>query len=486
MIKISSKLTNIYLKALLFLLPIGLYFFYAVYFSENTPFMDDYDAILKFIVDYKSEESYQKRVQLIFSPHNDHRLVFLHLVVLAQYYMVGSINFQILLILGNISILIVLLVLWKAFECEENKTYRFLPVVYLLFSLAYFEASLWAMVSLSGLSVIAFSFMAIYLTAKDKMVYFIASYIFATAAVFTQGNGKIVLACCFIMLMLKRQYTRVFIWLFLSMVLLLSSSAYLEPIPTTYVNAIEILKSPVVYIRHYLSVFSFLGAYFETQTFLPTYSGILSILNTYHGSIIVTLLCGVALTCHFFYLLKVRFHKKNLVLFGLLAFIFLNALAVGYARPSVVFPSRYAIYSTLAIAILYLSLYHIRLANVFKWTPTGFALCIITGALYQFILAPLSLTHYKVTVKNYEKNIILNNYKTHSLNQTKARDTLEIELRSIVDDPLVSLISPSHLKRTINAKVNSKADPHENFEYAVSFPSYLRDAAELGLYNIKK
>ena len=196
------------LGAILFFMPIGAYFFFVIYFSENIPFMDDYDAILKFVIDFVGEESFLKRIQLVFAQHNDHRLAFLHLVVLAQYYVSGGINFQHLIILGNLSIIAILFVLWQAFECSKNKLYHFIPVVYLLFSLAYFQASLWAMVSLSGLSVVALSFVAIYLLGKDKKIYFIGSCVFATAAVFTQGNGKIVLICCIAMLLYKKQYRK--------------------------------------------------------------------------------------------------------------------------------------------------------------------------------------------------------------------------------------------------------------------------------------
>lgn len=483
--KIADNSVGKCLGVIFFFIPVGVYFFFVVYFSENIPFMDDYDAILKFVIDFVGEESFLKRIQLVFSQHNDHRLAFLHLVVLAQYYVIGGINFQHLIILGNLSIIAILFILWKAFECSKYKSYHFLPAVYLLFSLAYFEASLWAMVSLSGLSVVAFSFAAIYLLGKDKNCHFIGSCFFATAAVFTQGNGKIVLMCCIAMLVFKKQYKKSVIWIVMSVLLLLLPTLLLDPTHTSYISISEILQSPIRHIRHYLSIFSFLGTYFESLTFLGTYSGMLAFLGTYYGSIILTLITGAVIACCFIYLIRIKFYTKNLVLFSLITFIFLNALAVGYARPSVVFPSRYAIYSTLAIAIMYLTLYEIRGAGISRLVLTCVAVWIFIGSAHQYAIAPLKLKYYVVTVKNYEKHLVLNKYFKNNMNQEQARQVIEAELRDIGSDPLVSLLPDSHIRRFMShSQQNTFKITQGNFAYISPFPSSLKAADKLKAYGI--
>jgi len=473
------------LGAILFFMPVGVYFFFVVYFSENIPFMDDYDAILKFVVDFAGEESFLKRVQLVFAQHNDHRLAFLHLVVLAQYYVIGAINFQHLIILGNLSVIAILFILWKAFKCSKNKLYHFLPAVYLLFSLAYFEASLWAMVSLSGLAVVALSFAAISLLDKDKNSHFIGSCVFATAAVFTQGNGKIVLICCIAMLLFKKQYEKLVIWIVMSVLLLLLPTLFLDSTHTGYTSILEILQSPIRYIRHYLSIFSFLGTYFEGLTFMGTYSGIFVIFGTYFGSIILTLIAGAVIACCFIYLIRIKYHTKNLILFSFITFIFLNALAVGYARPSVVFPSRYAIYSTLAISIMYLILYEIRGGGISRIILAGAAGWIFIGSTYQYAIAPLKLKYYVVTVKNYEKNLILSRYFKNSMSQEQSRQSLEAELRYIGTDPLVRLLPDSQINKFLsNSHERTFKVMQGNFSYIAPFSSYLEHADDLKVYGI--
>ena len=467
---------------ILFLIPVGLYFFFALYFSENIPFMDDYDAILKFIVDFVNEESFLKRIHLVFAQHNDHRLAFLHLVVLTQYYISEGINFQHLIILGNLSVVAIIFILWKAFECGKNKLYHFLPAVYLVFSLAYFEASLWAMVSLSGLSVVAFAFAAIYLLGKEKNSHFIGSSIFATAAVFTQGNGKIVLICCIAMLLFKRQYKKSVIWISLSMLLILLPVLFLGSTSAAYASILEILQSPIKNIRHYLSIFSFLGAYFEGLTFIGTYSGILYILGTYYGSIILTLIAGAVISCCFIYLIQKKLYSKNLVLFSLLSFIFLNALAVGYARPSVVFPSRYAIYSTFAMAIIYLAVHEIRGGGISRLILACAAVWIFVGSVHQYATSPLKLKYYTITVKKYESYLVLN-----GMNQEQAKMALGADLRFIGADPLVSLLPDSKINSFIsNSDVNTFKITQGNFEYLSPFLNYLKTADKLKIYEIDK
>jgi hypothetical protein len=482
--RISDHLVGKCLGVILFFIPVGVYFFFVIYFSENIPFMDDYDAILKFVIDFAGEESFLKRIHLVFAPHNDHRLVFLHLVVLAQYYVSGVINFQHLIILGNLSVIAILFILWKSFECSKNKLYFFLPAVYLLFSLAYFEASLWTMVSLSGLPVVAFSFAAIYLLGKDNNSHFIGSCVFAIAAVFTQGNGKIVLISCIAMLLYKKQYKKSVIWIFMSALLLLLPTFFLEPTNTTYDSILEILQSPIHHIRHYLSIFSFLGTYFESLTFLGTYSGILAFLGTYFGSIIVTLIAGAVIACCFIYLIRIEFYAKNLVLFGFVTFIFLNALAVGYARPSVVFPSRYAIYSTLAIAVIYLAIYEIG-GGISRLVLTCAAVWVFIGSIHQYSVAPMKLKYYVVTVKNYEKHLVLNKYFNYKMNQEQDRQALEAELRHIGTDPLVSLLPDSQIRRFIShSQLNTFKITQGNFAYISHFPNSLKAADKLKVYEI--
>ena len=163
----------------------------------------------------------------------------------------------------------------------------------------------------------------------------------------------------------------------------------------------------------------------------------------------------------------------------------MNALAVGYARPSVVFPSRYAIYSTLVIAILYLTLNEIGKGSTSRLILTCAAVWIFIGSTHQSITAPFKLKYYVITVKNYEKHLVLNKYFKDNMNQEQASHALEAELRYMGSDPLVTLLPDSHISRfIIHSNQNTFKIMHGNFAYTSPFSNSLKAADKLKVYEI--
>jgi hypothetical protein len=452
-----------YLATILFLIPIFVYFFCVIYFSKNVPFLDDYDSILKFLVNFKMEPSYFKRVQLIFAEHNDHHLAFLHLVALAQYYIFGTINFVHLIVFGNLSIAGILYILWISVKSWKYKLYYFLPTVYLLFGFAYYEASLWAMVTLSGLAVVVFAFAAIYLIEKDKNIYFIGSSFFAILAVFTQGNGKIALICCLAVLIFKKKYKKSIVWIIMSILLVMLPKLVFESSFRGYNSIADILKSPS---RNVLSIFSFLGTYFESLNY--------------------SIYAGVFIIFYFIYLILIKYYNKNLTLFSMLAFIVLNSLAVGYARPSIMFPSRYAIYSILAIVLLHLTSSELRINGISKIIIAFAAGLFFVDSLIQYSTISYKLKYYNITVKNYEAHLVSEHYSTKNLNREKCNQELNLELSNISFDPLVKFFPKLQVNKfVINSKGNTKKIMNENFwwfEHLVPFSKNLKASDSLKIY----
>ena len=439
-----------YIIKILILLPILVYFIFVINFSKNIPFMDDY-MLFGFIGDFINEDSLTKKIQLIFMEHNDHRVVFLKLVALVQYMITGALNFQYLIFLGNVQIIALLYILWGSMGDQIKKLHYFLPAVYLLFGFSYFEASIWAMVSLSGLSVIIFSMLTIYFSGKDGAAHFIGACIFATASVFAQGNGKIVLFCCLAIYLYKRQHRKSMIWILLSIILLVMPSVIFGTTHTGYVSLLEILQSPIKYVRHYLSVFSFLGAYFESFTFYGTYFGWPRYLSSYFGNIILTIIAGGLVLAYYLYLIRIRYYNKNIILFGMLTFIVLTALGVGYARPSVVFPSRYAIYSTIAFILIYLTMVDLSKSGFSRFIVACSASVIFFGTIYQYHIAPLKIKYYVITVIDYERNLVMNEYSENNMNRAKVNQMLVSDLKQIGEDMLVRTLSTLSIKSFIDS-----------------------------------
>ena len=103
-----------------------------VYYGKNIPVGDDYQAVLKFGVDYKNSTTFSQKIGLIFEQHNEHRIVFVRLATLASIRLFGEVNFKFMLLLGGISILAILFILFQLFEIEKEKLLLFIPAALLL------------------------------------------------------------------------------------------------------------------------------------------------------------------------------------------------------------------------------------------------------------------------------------------------------------------------------------------------------------------
>ena len=69
---------------LLILAPILIHLYYVCHYAVNIPLMDDYDAVLGFLNDFKKSGT-ADRVVLLFSQHNEHRILSSNLFYAAYY-----------------------------------------------------------------------------------------------------------------------------------------------------------------------------------------------------------------------------------------------------------------------------------------------------------------------------------------------------------------------------------------------------------------
>jgi hypothetical protein len=79
----------------------------------NYPILDDFGAIVNFMVDYFKTTGFKETIKLLFSQNNDFRLVVLKLITLSDYYIFGKINFGHLRIIGFSLFLSTLLLFFK-------------------------------------------------------------------------------------------------------------------------------------------------------------------------------------------------------------------------------------------------------------------------------------------------------------------------------------------------------------------------------------
>ncbi|MDD5595089.1 MAG: hypothetical protein PHY94_02470 [Candidatus Omnitrophica bacterium] len=321
---------------ILALLPIYCFYLMIFAFSANIPYWDDYDSILNFTNNFL-ESNPQNKATLIFSQHNEHRIVFSRVVTLFFYYLTGKINFRLLALVGNLSLIGLAVILFKSVEFTKEKLSYFIPILFFIFQPQYWGDIYFATSALSNLPVLFFSVASLYALKKGSIQYFVLSLFLAILSTFTNGNGMLVFLAALPCLVFDKKYRKSILWALAGIgCTLIYFYGYLKPVshPSIY-NAIFV--HPLATIGYY---FNFLGSCFSVfgmVRFLP-------------------FLVGILFTLYFVYLVKIKFYKKNFVIFSFFTFLFITAIVTALCRSGFeLLPSRYKIISILILALSYLS-----------------------------------------------------------------------------------------------------------------------------------
>ncbi|RRA98716.1 hypothetical protein [Larkinella rosea] len=212
------------LGAGLLLIPVFIYYRTVYNNAVNVPFEDDFDSALKFLSSYLFKtNSLVDRVKLIFSQHNEHRIVFDRLVFLLDYYLTGFLNFRHLILVGNLSLVFLAYLLFRSsFPGMRlaDKLLYFVPVAFGLFQLHFWELTVWGMASLQNLYVVVFALLGFYALSQTpkKANWFVVACVAGVAAAFTSGNGMFTFLVGIPVLLVLKQYKKLAIWTSLTVV----------------------------------------------------------------------------------------------------------------------------------------------------------------------------------------------------------------------------------------------------------------------------
>ncbi|GAB3923045.1 hypothetical protein [Larkinella terrae] len=208
----------------LLLIPVFIYYQTVYNNAVNLPFEDDFDSALKFLSTYLfNTHSAAEQIRLIFSQHNEHRIVFDRLVFLLDYYLNGSLNFRHLILVGNLSLVFVAYLLFRSSFSGlrlADKLLYFVPVAFGLFQLHFWELTVWGMASLQNLYVVVFALLSFYALSQTpkKANWFFVACLAGVAAAFTSGNGMFTFLVGIPVLIVLKQYKKLAIWTSLTVV----------------------------------------------------------------------------------------------------------------------------------------------------------------------------------------------------------------------------------------------------------------------------
>lgn len=380
-------------------IPIVIFFTFFYFFMVDIPINDDYQAILKFINDCITTEDYFEKLKIIFSQHNEHRIVFTNLCSIICYKLVGKINFIYIALIGNISLLFIALFYYKKF-CELYKsTILFLPIVILLFNFSHWENMTFAMASTANFTVVLFCIISLNFLTKNEITNqsFYFAILFYVLAVFTQGAGLILFPIQVIILLYKKESYRLKQYVLFSGVLFfLYFLSYTAPPQNT--SLIEILlnyKSKLV-----LFFLGFLGNevnYFRIFT------------NETQESLMYSLIFGFVILSLIGYLIYRKYYKQNLFNFSIVILVLFVAIITSLSRVAngieTSGASRYRIWGSILMISLYIFFLENKISKKNIFTP----FVVVISFSFFILITTSHLEYLDYRKKLTEKGVLVYN-----------------------------------------------------------------------------
>ncbi len=229
------------------ILVVSLYFALFFQYALNIPKWDDF-ALIQTISDFQNSDNWLEKLQVLTKQHNEHRIAFTRILAIIDFWVFGELNFVHLMVLGSLSLLVITSVFFYIIY-HTNKDYWLLFCISIFwFSLAFYENSFWGMASVQNFWIVAIVILINYSLAYREQKLIIPFFL-AVLALFTSGNGLLVIPLLAINYFLKKQYRFFTIWLLFSALLLfVYFFSYTVPpvVPSTPFNLLAFLKGVII------------------------------------------------------------------------------------------------------------------------------------------------------------------------------------------------------------------------------------------------
>lgn len=317
------------------------YFYFISNYSFNFPFFDDYDAILGFLKEYILHPELNERLKLLFSQHNEHRIVFDKLIILLQYYLLDQLNFKLFIFFGNLSLILTLFFLYKSFVFKHRFHYIYLlPISIFFFNFRYYEISFWAMASIQNMWVISFVLLSLYFLFQKKSYSIYLSMFFAMTGTYTSANGLAVFFAGAFVLILNKDFfknIKTILWFVFGIIMMICYFYDYEK-PIGHPEIIEpLISAPLGFIGY---IFAFLGSAFTEYE-------------------VLAICIGVALSLFIIYITIKKYYKENPIIYSLIIFLLITSVLTALTRfgfgINQALSSRYSICSVLLVVCCYLA-----------------------------------------------------------------------------------------------------------------------------------
>lgn len=198
----------------LIILIMGMFASVIYQFDVNIPSYDDYAATLIFLKNhYYNNSDVPGKIQALFAPHNEHRIVLSRASAALSYVVSGKINFQGLVWYQNMYLLGVFLLIAGIIRQQRLPFYPALLVVsFFLFNLAFWQVTLYYWGGIQYFAVYFFIIASLCCLQASSRAYFLLGMLMAGLAMLSFGNGILVLPLGFFLLAAQYKTRRLLVW----------------------------------------------------------------------------------------------------------------------------------------------------------------------------------------------------------------------------------------------------------------------------------
>lgn len=409
---------NYALIPILILAPIAFWIYLILSYSVNVPWFDDFNPFLDFIDKWITSKNALQKLELLFQPNNEHRMVWGKLLNLIHFWLFGNVNFSVLHYIAGAFTLGTCLIFWKIFQQLKLPPLYFIPIPLLLFQVQYHLIFLWAICGMQHQVVVFLLTLTCYLLATNRFTWAI---LVGLCCNFAMSNGVFTGVSGLSILLLSFNWKRISIWLPIGIIANLAyfygmSSQGNEKSLSLFLNNPQL--SLIGFLGSLGGIFDFIPEKnIEFRLSLPLIMGFLA--TAWAGVWIIGVILfwlkqfvlpKLKITPPLSYLSASAQQSLTVTHFcvGLLTFLLANSVVIGLLRPRfglfVILVSNYKLYAAIFFIIIYLTLLITFKESIKLKTVAGLS-AIIASVVYCF-----SLIHYLPSLIERRKYLLVNAY----------------------------------------------------------------------------
>jgi hypothetical protein len=189
------------------------FYWFSVSYSLNIPWLDDFENIPFFLSQWLDAPTWQARFTALLRPNNEHRVLTARLLVLANYWLTGSLNFKALALAGNLTVLGIFVIVARAYRQQSGQWLSLAAASFLIFNLQFYAMTFMTIMAMQYQLIIFEVFLALYLLLKPQNVSFLMALLVALLGTYSMGNGMMAWPTGALLLVMLAQWQRLGTWL---------------------------------------------------------------------------------------------------------------------------------------------------------------------------------------------------------------------------------------------------------------------------------